>query len=245
MRAALYACLAILVALPAAADTPKVTPEGPVWDTSPGFAFPGADKPKKLRRSLSGIACPSESNGPRRCIAVFDEGGEARYAMIDGTRVIPQPERIVLLAGNGELDAEGAASDGGFAYVTGSHSRKRASCVTNADSRHVYRLALQSDGRVQPSSQPVDDQGRLWRLLPSTQNSALSPTSVSARMGTASTLKASRRATASSISASASRRGTERHISSAWPHVHCLRAVIRLPGCSPLRPARPAASVIC
>jgi uncharacterized protein DUF3616 len=165
MRAALYACLAILVALPAAADTPKVTPEGPVWDTSPGFAFPGADKPKKLRRSLSGIACPSESNGPRRCIAVFDEGGEARYAMIDGIRVIPQPERIVLLAGNGELDAEGAASDGGFAYVTGSHSRKRASCVTNADSRHVYRLALQSDGRVQPSSQPVDDQGRLWRLL--------------------------------------------------------------------------------
>ncbi|MFL5280152.1 MAG: DUF3616 domain-containing protein [Rhodopila sp.] len=165
MRATLYACLAVLLALPAAADSPKVTPEGPVWDTSPGFAFPGADKPKKLRRSLSGIACPSESNEPRHCIAVFDEGGEARYAIIDGTRFTPQPERILLLAGNGELDAEGAASHGGFAYVTGSHSRKREPCLPNPNSRHVYRLALQPDGRVQPSSQPVDDQGRLWRLL--------------------------------------------------------------------------------
>ena len=46
MRPALYACLAILLALPAAAEMPKVAPEGPIWDTSPGFAFPGADKPK-------------------------------------------------------------------------------------------------------------------------------------------------------------------------------------------------------
>ena len=34
MRSALYASLAILLALPAAADIPKVAPEGPVWDTS-------------------------------------------------------------------------------------------------------------------------------------------------------------------------------------------------------------------
>jgi hypothetical protein len=144
MRAVLYVCVAILLVLPAAAETAKVAPEGPVWDTSPGFAFPGAAKPKKLRRSLSGIACRSESSGPRRCIAAFDEGGEARYAMIDGTRVIPQTERILLLADGGELDAEGAASYGGFAYVTGSHSRKREPCDSNPDSRHVYRLALQS-----------------------------------------------------------------------------------------------------
>src|SRR3954467_5496868 len=50
-------------------------------------------------------------------------------------------------------------------YVTGSFFRKRGSCDTNPDSRHVYRIALQPDGLVQPSSQPVDDQGRLWRLL--------------------------------------------------------------------------------
>ena len=56
MRSALYASVAILLALPAAADMPKVAPEGPVWDTS-AFAFPGTDKKaKKLGRSLSGIA---------------------------------------------------------------------------------------------------------------------------------------------------------------------------------------------
>ena len=66
-----------------------------------------------------------------------------------------------------------AASGGGFAYVTGSHSRKREPCDGNPDSRHVYRLALQSDGRVQPSSQPADDQGRLWRLM--SASSSLGP----------------------------------------------------------------------
>jgi hypothetical protein len=71
MRAALYACLIVFLAAPADAKMPEVAPEGPVWDTSPGFDFPGADKPKKLRRALSGIACPSELSGPRRCIAVF------------------------------------------------------------------------------------------------------------------------------------------------------------------------------
>jgi hypothetical protein len=103
-------------------------------------------------------------SNPRRCIAVFDEGGEARYAIIDGTRLVPQPERIVLLAGKGELDAEGAAHDGRFVYVTGSHSRKRSGDA-NSDSRHVLRLVLQPDGRVQPSSPPVDDKGRLWNLM--------------------------------------------------------------------------------
>jgi len=55
--------------------------------------------------------------------------------------------------------------DGRFAYVTGSHSRKRDPCVANPDSRHVYRLTLQSDGRVQQSPPPVDDQGRLWDVM--------------------------------------------------------------------------------
>ena len=139
MRSALCACLALLLTPPAVADMPRLAPEGPIWSTSPGFAFPDTDKPKKFRRSLSGIACPSELNGPRRCIAVFDEGGEARYAIIDGTHMTPQPERIVLLPGHGEPDTEGAARDGNFAYVTGSHSRKRASCAANPDSRHVYQ----------------------------------------------------------------------------------------------------------
>lgn len=165
MRASLCACLGLLLSLPAAADPPKVMPDGPVWDTSPGFAFPGANHPKKLRRSLSGIACPSEGSEPRLCIAVFDEGGEARYAKIDGTHFIPQPEHIPLLSNGGELDAEGAASDGHFAYVTGSHSRTRNDCARNLDSRHVYRLTVQPNGLVDPSVPPMNDQGRLWALM--------------------------------------------------------------------------------
>jgi hypothetical protein len=165
MRAVLYACLVFLFALRAAAETPKVAPEGPVWETAPGFAFPGTGKPKKLRRALSGIACPSQAEVPRRCIVVFDEGGEARYALIDGKHLKPQPEHILLLAGKRELDAEGAANDGGFAYVTGSYSRQRKTCLADLDRRHVYRLALQPDGRVQRSSRPADDGGRLWDLL--------------------------------------------------------------------------------
>lgn len=165
MRAVLYACLAVLLAQPAVAKGPKVAPEGPIWDTSPGFDFPNADKPDKMRRSLSGIACANEINGTRRCIAAFDEGGEARYAIIDGTRLVPQPEPIVLLPGKRELDAEAAAHDGRFVYITGSHSRHRDQCKANEDSRHVYRLEVQQDGRLEPSSQPVDDKGRLWRLM--------------------------------------------------------------------------------
>jgi len=116
MRAALYALLPILLALPVAAQVPKVAPDGPIWDTSPGFAFPGADEPTKLRRSLSGIACPGPLTGTRRCVAAFDEGGEARYALIDGTSLVPQPEPIVLMSGNHELDAEGAAHDGSLCH---------------------------------------------------------------------------------------------------------------------------------
>lgn len=172
MRAALYACLAILAAQPVAAKMEKVAPEGPIWDTSPGFDFPDADKPKKMRRALSGIACADKVNEPLRCIAVFDEGGEARYALVDGTHFVPQPERIVLRA-TGELDAEGAASDGEFVYVTGSHSRKRKGCAANPDSRQVYRLAVRPDGRLEPSSQPVDDKGRLWRMM--STNTVLGP----------------------------------------------------------------------
>jgi hypothetical protein len=90
------------------ADTPKVAPEGPVWSAAAGFYFD--EKADKKRESLSGIACPSTV--PRLCVAAFDEGIEARYVEIDGNRLVPQPDKIVLLPGGKELDAEGAARDG-------------------------------------------------------------------------------------------------------------------------------------
>src|ERR1700756_2143442 len=124
------------------ADPPKIAPEGPVWDAAAGFQFD--KKADKKRESLSGIACPSLAAVPRLCVAAFDEGIEARYVVIDGNRLVPQPDNIVLLAGGRELDAEGAARDGDMVYITGSHSPKRGDCAINPDSRHVVRFKVDS-----------------------------------------------------------------------------------------------------
>src|SRR5689334_6272215 len=92
------------------ADPPKIAPEGPVWSAGTGFPFDG--KADKKRESLSGIACPPLSPGPRLCVAAFDEGLEARYVTINGNHLVPQPDKVVLLSAGKELDAEGAARDG-------------------------------------------------------------------------------------------------------------------------------------
>ncbi len=170
-RKLLLASLLTLSALDARADAdpPKIAPEGPVWSTGAGFQFDG--KADKKRESLSGIACPSLSTVPRLCVAAFDEGLEARYVTIDGNRLVPQPDKIVLLSAGKELDAEGAARDGDLVYITGSHSHKRKDCAINPDSRHVVRFKVDvTTGRamVDGSGKPAgleDDRGNLWKLL--------------------------------------------------------------------------------
>ena len=165
----LVASLLTLAAPDARADPPQVAPEGPVWSTCAGFQFDS--KVDKKRESLSGIACPPQSSVPRLCVAAFDEGLEARYVAIEGNRLVPQPDKIVLLADGKELDAEGAARDGETVYITGSHSPKRKDCAVNADSRHVVRFKVDpSTGRaaLEASGQPAgleDDRGNLWKLL--------------------------------------------------------------------------------
>jgi hypothetical protein len=134
----------------------------------------------KVRQSLSGIACPASLRAPRRCIAVFDEGVEVRYGLIDGQRLLAEPDRIVLLPGGKEIDAEGAARDGDSISVTGSHSPKRGPppCAVNPGSRHVFRFDVDpTTGRTDLDAQGVpvkrvSDDGRLWRLL--TQHPVLS-----------------------------------------------------------------------
>jgi hypothetical protein len=139
----------------------------PVWSAAAGFQFDG--KADKKRESLSGVACPSTV--PRLCVAAFDEGIEARYVEIDGNRLVPQPDKIVLLPGGKERDAEGAARDGDMVYINGSHSPKRTDCAINPDSRHVIRFQVNpSTGRatLDASGRPAgleDDRGNLWRLL--------------------------------------------------------------------------------
>jgi hypothetical protein len=160
-----------------AAAPPTIGPEGPIWSAGAGFQFEGHADEK--RESLSGIACPPVSSAERRCVAVFDEGGEARYAVIAQNRLIPEPDRIVLLPGQGELDTEGAARDGDVVYVTGSHSPKRGNCQSNPDSRHVFRFKVDganSRAALDGAGRPVDledDHLRLWTLM--TTNQVLRP----------------------------------------------------------------------
>ncbi|MGH6639034.1 MAG: DUF3616 domain-containing protein, partial [Polaromonas sp.] len=83
-------------------------------------------------------------------------------------------EPVVLRATDGELDAEGAATDGRYFYVTGSHSAKRGECASNPDSRQVLRFRLDpATGRAlrspagSASGALVDyaDTGRLWSIM--------------------------------------------------------------------------------
>src|SRR4051794_37795064 len=130
-------CLAVASA---AADPPGIKLQAGPLDAGDGFSF--ADKSTKTRQSASGIACPPNTPGKLICLIVFDEGGEARYATIDGKVFKPDLERVVLRDEGGELDAEGAATDGRFFYVTGSHSVQRNNCAKDPGRQHVLRFAL-------------------------------------------------------------------------------------------------------
>jgi hypothetical protein len=131
-------CLAVASA---AADLRVIKPQAGPLDAGDGFSF--ADTSTKTRQSASGIACPQNRSGKHICLIVFDEGGEARYATIDGKIFTPDLERVVVLRDEGgELDAEAAATDGRFFYVTGSHSVKRNNCAQDPARQHVIRFAV-------------------------------------------------------------------------------------------------------
>jgi hypothetical protein len=159
-----------------AAEPPLLKPESGPWDAGSGFVFGKAkpDKEVEARQSLSGIACPSNTSGQRLCLVVFDEGAEARYAIINDSSYAVDNERVVLRLSDGELDAEGAATDGRYFYVTGSHSVKRKTCASNPDSRRVIRFAVDSKtGRAlrAPAGDPkgslveYNDSDRLWAIM--------------------------------------------------------------------------------
>ena len=168
--------LTALAALPLAAMAQSavqtVAPDGGIWNSGAGFSF-GLSKKKELktRRSVSGMACNLNAQQTRICLLAFDEGAEARYATVSRASLVPAAEAVVLRNTQGELDAEAAATDGRYFYVTGSHSAKRGDCASNPESRHVIRLRIDpATGRaVNPSgSGPLADyadSGRLWDIM--------------------------------------------------------------------------------
>lgn len=121
-----------------AVPPPNVAPTGKVWSTGAGFSF--ADKQKKTRRAASGMACAPNAARARVCLVAFDEGMEARFAEIGVGKLVPQPGGVRFAVPGKELDAEGAATDGRYFYVTGSHAVKRSDCKANPSSAHVLRF---------------------------------------------------------------------------------------------------------
>ena len=144
---------------------PSLRPDGGVWNVGTGFEFAlKENKALKARRSLSGIACNKNTAGEPICLMAFDEGSQARYATVSPGQLTPDPQPVVLATQPGELDAEAAATDGKYLYVTGSHSAKRADCSSNPSSRHVFRLTLDpATGRGKPES--LTESGRLWDIM--------------------------------------------------------------------------------
>ena len=84
-------------------------------------------------RLLPGPLRKSRASGSVACLAAFDEGGEARYLVIKDKAYAIDNERLVVRPDDAELDAEAAATDGAFYYVTGSHSAKRKDCANNRE----------------------------------------------------------------------------------------------------------------
>ena len=160
-----------------AQPAPSVKPTGQMWSTGAGFDFDlGKKKTLKTRQSLSGMACHLDANQRRICLMAFDEGVQARYAYIGNEELTMDPEPLLLRTApaDSELDAEAAATDGRYFYVTGSHSAKRGDCASNPESRHVIRFRLDpATGRAlrsPPGSAAgalVDyvDTGRLWAIM--------------------------------------------------------------------------------
>ena len=101
---------------------PRIQPDSGPWDSGAGFHFDqGKKKLQKTRQSVSGIACNLNDRRQRICLMAFDEGSQARYARLGDKVLTPDAEPVVLRDTADELDAEGAATDGRYFYVTGSH----------------------------------------------------------------------------------------------------------------------------
>ena len=151
---------------------PVIRPDSGPWSSGKGFQFDTREK--KTRQSVSGIACNLDAQNTPVCLLAFDEGVEARFAALGKDSLLIDKQRVVLRANGGELDAEGAATDGKFFYITGSHSARRSDCTSNPASRQVVRFRVDpATGRAlrDPQGDPngalagYRETGRLWAIM--------------------------------------------------------------------------------
>ena len=138
----------LALASPAGAQNvaaPLIQPEAglpALGDDAGGF---GAELKRKkqlqVRQSVSGIACALNAKQQQVCLLAFDEGAQGYFARLKGSTLKPLKKPVTLIPGDGELDAEAAATDGRYFYVAGSHSPRRSNCSARPDSRHIVRFA--------------------------------------------------------------------------------------------------------
>lgn len=167
------ACLTTLTSLSASADERPLAPESTKpWDAGAGFDFKkGPGKNLKLRRAASGVACNANDAGKRMCLLVFDEDSAANYFSLTANGYSIENEPINLRMSDGELDAEGAATDGKHIYVVGSHSVKRNTCKNNPDSRYVIRLIVdKTTGRIRAEREETTNLWPIMMSLPELKN---------------------------------------------------------------------------
>ncbi|MCJ7799361.1 MAG: DUF3616 domain-containing protein [Polaromonas sp.] len=164
--ALLAASLVLSTGASAQQPPPRLPPDSGPWASGAGFDFDlGRKKGKKTRQSVSGIACNLDARQRRICLVAFDEG-----AQVGDKAWTLDAEPVLLRDTADELDAEGAATDGRYFYVTGSHAAQRGDCASNPGSRHVLRFRLDpATGRAlrSPAGARVDyaDTGRLWAIM--------------------------------------------------------------------------------
>jgi Protein of unknown function (DUF3616) len=130
---------ACAVAGAATAQT-KIEPASTSWTVSKDF-----EKNDKARTNLSGAACVTRAPPFTSCVIVNDEKKYAQFFSMKET-VIHPGKVIRLIAGDQEEDpdAEGAAYDDGYFYITGSHGRSRHHPENRNDSSYVI-LRFQVD----------------------------------------------------------------------------------------------------
>lgn len=151
----------LLLALPSAQAQPAIQPVGSVWGSGVGFEF--KKKEGATRRSFSGIACNLSLTQERVCLVAFDEGVEAHYATLGAGSMLAHKEAVALRANTGELDAGGAATDGSYFHVNGSHPAKRSDCRSNPASRCVIRFRVDTATGPGAALLPVTPMQR-WRV---------------------------------------------------------------------------------
>jgi hypothetical protein len=113
----------------------------PVADWKAGDDF---EKTKEARTNLSGAACARTTPPLKSCLIVNDQKKYAQFFKIKQTTL--EPKKVIRLVdedADGDPDAEGAAYDQGYFYITGSHGRSRNHPEDKNESSYVvFRFAV-------------------------------------------------------------------------------------------------------